>query len=129
MHNFNQYYQPANLLIIFFSSSIFSYYPFHQHQIWNKNLAFQYVMSKDLKAHLNVYNKVRDNWKYWVHFKTKWEYMPEMMCTKQLELEWLWLKKLKKINGKNCIFLQNWFLCLIFILIAQIYKYLLIIFF
>lgn len=26
--------------------------------------------------------------------------MPMKMCTKQLDIEWLWLKKIRKTNGK-----------------------------
>lgn len=78
-----------------------STYHFHRCQSRaDKNLVLRLRKPKDFKAHLNAFNKITINWKCWVHYRIKCGYMPMKMCTKQLDIEWLWLKKIRKINGK-----------------------------
>lgn len=68
----------------------------------DKNLVFQYLKLMDHKVHLNVCNRVKDNWIFWVLYHIKCEYMRMKMFTKQQDIEWPRVKKIWKRNGKLC---------------------------
>lgn len=69
-----------------------STYPFLRYQIpAAKSSVSKLLKLKVCKAHSNVYNKIKINWRYWARCRIKCEYRPMRMCTKRQGIEWLWL--------------------------------------